>query len=59
PCVIIIGFVGGSGQGKAAVAPVTVSIDEQPMDTNGLTVVRWVYPLPPAAPPWRGAGDQP
>lgn len=59
PCVIIIGFVGGSGQGKGAVAPVTVSIDEQPMDTNGLTVVRWVYPLPPAAPPWRGAGDQP
>jgi len=61
PCVIVVGFVGGGGlsPGVGASAPVTVSIDGKPMETSGITVVRWVYPLADLPPSWRGLSDLP
>ncbi|MGH7243057.1 MAG: hypothetical protein ACREJD_06535 [Phycisphaerales bacterium] len=64
PCVIVIGFVGGgpggvSGTGPGSAAPVTVSIGGKPMETNGMTVVRWVYPLADLPPSWRGLSELP
>lgn len=60
PCVIVIGFVGepaGSGSGLAA--PVTLSIGATPMESKGMTVVRWVYPLADLPPSWKGPSDLP
>lgn len=60
PCIIMVGFVGGAaGSGDGLAAPVTVSIDGQPMDTKGMTVVRWVYPLNDLPPSWRTPSDLP
>jgi hypothetical protein len=43
PCVIVIGFVDGP-------TPVPLEVDGEAVPTDGLTAVRWVYPLP-ASPP--------
>lgn len=43
PCVIVMGFVDGE-------SPVPIEVDGKTIPTRGVTMVRWVYPLP-AAPP--------
>lgn len=58
PCVIIIGFVGGPGATYSQ-APVTVSIDSSPVTGSGMTMVRWVYPLPGNPPTFKGPSDLP
>jgi len=41
PCLIIIGFL------KESKCPIPLLVDGEPVEDNtGLTVVRWVYPLP-------------
>lgn len=52
PCLIVMGLVGGEGGKVASPTPATVDGEELPM--TGLTLVRWVYPMPddpPAYPP--------
>lgn len=52
PCVIIIGHIGTADPGAAS--PVPLTLNGEPVTTQGRTVVRWVYPLPthpPAFPP--------
>ncbi len=57
PCIIIIGFVGTSST-DGAPAPIGVSIDGKTVPTSGVTVVRWVFPLPDN-PPAQRASDLP
>jgi hypothetical protein len=57
PCVMIVGKLEG------AECPIPISVDGQPIPTEGTTVVRWVYPLPTNPPAYRppapvsGPGD--
>ncbi|MDX2132661.1 MAG: hypothetical protein SFY69_11485 [Planctomycetota bacterium] len=53
PCVIVIGHLGGDGDGLAPPVPLTVNGEEAPV--LGRTVVRWVYPLPPSPPGFAGS----
>lgn len=69
PCVIVLGFVGGSGAKAESPTPLSVGGEEVAM--QGMTLVRWVYPMPddppafplrdvegaPAAPSPRGEVD--
>jgi hypothetical protein len=48
PCVIIIGTVGSEDAGKES--PVPIFADGVRVPTSGVTVLRWVYPLPARAP---------
>lgn len=53
PCVIVIGFTQGEGKEGKCPVPLFVSDaggDPQELATKGMTMVRWVYPLP-ARPP--------
>jgi hypothetical protein len=57
PCVIVMGFVEGD-------CPLPMTVDGREVPTRGLTMVRWVYPLPPSPPtyseaPAKGADDAP
>lgn len=56
PCVIIIGIVGAPGD--PAESPIPLSVDGRRVPTRGMTVVRWVYPLPDN-PPEYPAGAAP
>lgn len=52
PCIIVVGLLGGPDNRTAVETPVPVTIDDEPGDAvrkniRGVTVVRWVYPLPP------------
>jgi hypothetical protein len=49
PCIIVIGFLGEEGQ-TGADSPVPLFVDGEAVPNKGLTMVRWVYPLP-ASPP--------
>ncbi|MEO0512408.1 MAG: hypothetical protein AAF108_05870 [Planctomycetota bacterium] len=56
PCVIVVAqAVDGEGDSVPAPAPFEVSLNSgapsRPVSA-GRTIVRWVYPLPPAAPRW-------
>lgn len=56
PCVIVMGLVGGDG--RRAGSPTPLRVDGEEIGMSGLTLVRWVYPMPeepPAYPP-RAAG---
>lgn len=44
PCIIVLGFV------REAPSPVPLTADGDALSTRGLTMIRWVYPLP-AQPP--------
>lgn len=48
PCVILIGHLVQDG----GEPPAPVRVDGVPLDSRGRTVVRWVYPLDPAPPPF-------
>ncbi len=48
PCVIVVGFTKGTG--KEGKCPVPLFVDGIELPTHGMTMVRWVYPLP-ARPP--------
>lgn len=54
PCVIVMGFVGDETAKSASPTPLLVNGEEAP--TRGLTLVRWVYPMP-AEPPAYPARD--
>ncbi|MEL7473912.1 MAG: hypothetical protein AAGK04_11400 [Planctomycetota bacterium] len=49
PCLIIIGRVESEGE-DACPTPVHVGDASEPVSSEGLTIVRWVYPLEPAPP---------
>lgn len=54
PCIIVIGLVDGQP------SPIPIAVDGVPLDgkrrqATGRTVVRWVYPLPPAPVRFEGA----
>ena len=51
PCVIIIGLV---GQTKPLPTPIPFCVDGETAPTSGLTIVRWVYPLPDNPPTYSG-----
>jgi len=51
PCVMIIGQV------EDGPSPMPLYVDGQLVELEGLTVVRWVYPLDGSVPGWRGVGD--
>lgn len=55
PCVIIIGLVGQAG---AMPTPVPFCVDGEIAPTSGLTVVRWVYPLPDNPPIYSGRASE-
>ncbi|MBS0191349.1 MAG: hypothetical protein U0573_09805 [Phycisphaerales bacterium] len=64
PCVMIIGFVGNGsapaakGQpGAGSEPPVSVSIGGRAVPGSGMTMVRWVYPLGPMPPAFKGASE--
>jgi hypothetical protein len=44
PCVIVVGWV------RNAPSPVPLTRDGEAMKTDGLTMVRWIYPLPDSPP---------
>ncbi|MCC6675531.1 MAG: hypothetical protein IT436_00170 [Phycisphaerales bacterium] len=44
PCVIVLGFVGGDGTKAESPTPLTVNGEAVAM--RGVTLVRWVYPMP-------------
>ena len=52
PCLIVIGYVGGDEARRdedyemAAETPVPLLVDGEKPRSEGLTVVRWIYPLP-------------
>ena len=55
PCVIVIGHLADDGQSQGVETPLPLSVDGSLSDATrkrvlGRTVVRWVYPLPPAPP---------
>lgn len=59
PCVMVIGVLGGPGL-DGVECPVPVSLDSSsPEETRsrikGITLVRWIYPLPPRPPLIRAA----
>lgn len=56
PCVIVVGFVGGDGSTPQA-SPVPLFVDGEAAPTRGLTLVRWIYPLP-ANPPEVGSPEE-
>ncbi|MFO0831331.1 MAG: hypothetical protein U0637_05735 [Phycisphaerales bacterium] len=60
PCVIVIGFT--SGEGKAGRCPVPMYISDiggrpEELASKGMTMVRWVYPLPARPPEVRAYDD--
>lgn len=62
PCVIVMGLLGTPDPREAVETPVPITIDNEPGDAvrkniRGVTVVRWVYPLP--ARPVRPSGATP
>lgn len=50
PCIIVIGFLGEPGSDGEA-SPVPLYVNDELAPTKGLTLVRWVYPLPASPPP--------
>ncbi len=55
PCVIVVGLLGEESGSGAVECPVPISIDgaspeEVRKNVRGMTVVRWIYPLPPRPP---------
>lgn len=55
PCIIVIGHLTDDGSGQPPECPMPISVDGSEPDTTrkgirGRTMVRWVYPLPPAPP---------
>jgi hypothetical protein len=56
PCLILIGHLGS--RAEPGPSPVPLHVDGQRVRTEGRTVVRWVYPLPPR-PPGFAARDEP
>ena len=59
PCVIVMGMV---GETRPQPSPVPLVVDGDPLETSGLTHVRWVYPLPdnpPRFPSSRNAESRP
>ena len=40
PCVIVIGFLEDSA------CPIPLRVDGRPVRSEGLTVIRWIHPLP-------------
>lgn len=55
PCLIVVGFL----KSDTVDAPVGVYVDNTLVPSQGTTVVRWVFPLPDAAPTYRGAEPAP
>lgn len=57
PCIIIVGVLGP----EKTPSPVPLKISDggtyRDVPTEGLTFVRWVYPLPPRPPAWGSASD--
>ncbi len=52
PCLIIIGYLEDSP------CPVPLRVDGKAPKSEGLTVVRWIYPLPLVEDELRGAASQ-
>ncbi|MCH7793117.1 MAG: hypothetical protein IID31_12665, partial [Planctomycetes bacterium] len=46
PCVIVMGVVGDERIGDAAPCPTPIRVNGRPLESRGLTIVRWIYPLP-------------
>jgi hypothetical protein len=57
PCVIIVGHLVNDTSGERAASPVPLTVDGEPVPTEGRTVVRWVYPLPDNPPVVRTASE--
>lgn len=57
PCVILIGHL-GDGRAEALESPVPLLVDGEPIRTQGRTIVRWVYPLPPNPPSFPRADSE-
>lgn len=62
PCVMVLGFLeadggsgggGGGGGGLPAAAP--LRLDGEAIGNEGLTLVRWIYPLEGSPPGYAGA----
>lgn len=49
PCIIVIGHVGLS-EPVASPTPMFIGSSDEPIESLGRTLVRWVYPVPPAEP---------
>lgn len=45
PCVMILGQLGDTGDGGVE-APIAMTVDGEVAPSNGITFVRWIYPLP-------------
>lgn len=62
PCVIVIGFTDGDGVAGKSPVPLYVGDaaggDMEELPTKGLTMVRWVYPLPARPPAVDPASEQ-
>jgi len=56
PCLIVIGHLGSRGSPQPS--PVPLTVDGERVQTEGRTVVRWVYPLPARPPTFRGRPDE-
>jgi hypothetical protein len=56
PCVIVIGHL---VQEDAGACPVPLTVDGTEIGSRGRTVVRWVYPLPPAPPRFAEPDSEP
>jgi hypothetical protein len=57
PCVIVIGQVGHQSGTARAPSPTPVYVDGRAAPVLGVTVVRWMYPLPANPPVYRQAED--
>lgn len=57
PCLVIVGRVGGDK--TACPVPITYSTggEYRPVPTEGVTFIRWVYPLPPKPPVFGSSSD--
>lgn len=52
PCIIVLGQLGDrAGTSEATGLPMPMFVDGKPLEAEGRTVVRWIYPLPDAPPP--------
>lgn len=56
PCLIVIGHLGSRAAPQPS--PVPLTVDGERVKTEGRTVVRWVYPLPPRPPTFRARPDE-
>lgn len=55
PCIIILGTVGDADAGVES--PIPINVDAQAVPTRGMTVYRWVYPLPDRPPRYPDPGE--